>query len=148
MVQKAYGDSTMSRTQAFEWYKSFKEGREVIEDLPRSGRPSTSNTEENVAKIKKIVLDDRRMTEREIARDLNISNGSVHHILHDILGMRGVVAQLVPKHLNFLQKEYRKNVWNGNDSTFMELIITGDKTCVYEYDVETQSTIERMALRK
>ncbi|XP_037942879.1 protein GVQW3-like [Teleopsis dalmanni] len=101
-VGKAYGDSSISRTQAYEWYKSFKKGREVTEDLPRSERPSTSNTEENVAKIKKIVLEDRRMTEKEIARDLNISNGSVHHILHDILGMRRVAARLVPKHLDFL----------------------------------------------
>ncbi|XP_037942849.1 uncharacterized protein LOC119675716 [Teleopsis dalmanni] len=75
-------------------------GRGVIEDLPRSGRPSTSNTEENVPKIKKIVLEDRRMTEREIARDLNISYGSVHHILRDILGMTRVAARLVPKHNN------------------------------------------------
>ncbi|XP_037929080.1 putative uncharacterized protein DDB_G0282269 [Teleopsis dalmanni] len=59
------------------------EGREVIEDLSRSGRPLTSNTEENMTKIKKIVQKDRRMTEREIARDLNISNGSVHHIGHE-----------------------------------------------------------------
>ncbi|XP_037946086.1 uncharacterized protein LOC119678365 [Teleopsis dalmanni] len=143
MVQKAYGDSSMSRTQAYKWYKSFKEGREVIKDLPRSGRPSTSNTEENVAKIKKIVLEDRRMTKREIARDLNISNGSVYHILHDILGMRRVGARFVPKHLDFLQKVYRKNVCEemifeqGNNSTFMKRIITGDKTRVYEYDVET-----------
>ncbi|XP_037931402.1 protein GVQW3-like [Teleopsis dalmanni] len=106
MVQKAYGDSSMSRTQAYEWYKSFKEGREVIKDLPRSGRPSTSNTEENVAKNKKIVLEDLRMTKNVIALDLNILNGPVHHILHDILDMRRAAARLVPKHLNFLQKEY------------------------------------------
>ncbi|XP_037930546.1 protein GVQW3-like [Teleopsis dalmanni] len=142
MVQKAYGDFSMSRTQAYEWYKPFKEVREVIEDLPRSGRPSTSNTEENVTKINKIMLEDRRMTERDIARDLNISNGSVHHILHDILGMRRVAARLVPKHLDFLQKEYRKNVCEemifeyGNDSTFMKRIIPGDKIWVYEYDVK------------
>ncbi|XP_037930482.1 protein GVQW3-like [Teleopsis dalmanni] len=134
MVQKAYGDFSMSRIQAYEWYKSFKGGREVIEDLPRSVRPSTSNTEKNVAKIKKIVLEDRRITEREIARDLDISNGSVHHILHDILGMRRVAVPLVPKRLDFLQKEYRKNVCeemifeHGHYSTFMKRIIIGDET--------------------
>ncbi|XP_037959304.1 uncharacterized protein LOC119688710 [Teleopsis dalmanni] len=117
-------------------------GREVIEDLPPCGRPSISNTEENMPKIKKIVLEDRRMTEREIARDLNISNESVHHILHDILSMRCVAARLVSKHLNFLQKEYRKNVCedmifeHGNDSKFMKRIITGNETWVYEYDIE------------
>lgn len=83
------------------------------------------------------------MTEREIAQDIGISNGSVHHILHDVLGMRRVTARLVPKHLDLLQKEYRKNVSeemifeHGNDPTFIKRIITGDETWVYEYDIET-----------
>ena len=38
MLQKTYGESCMSKTQAYEWYKAFKEDREVIIDLPRSGR--------------------------------------------------------------------------------------------------------------
>ena len=33
MLQKAYGESTLSKTRAF------KSGRDVVEDLPRSGRP-------------------------------------------------------------------------------------------------------------
>ncbi|XP_037959306.1 protein GVQW3-like [Teleopsis dalmanni] len=93
----------LKMVEAYQWYKKFKEGREVIEDLPRSGRPSTSNTKENVAKIKKNVLEHRRKTEKAIACDLNISNGSVHHILYDILSMRRVAARLVPKHLDFLK---------------------------------------------
>lgn len=42
MLKKAYSDSYLSKTQAYEWYKAFKEGREVIEDLLRSGRQSRS----------------------------------------------------------------------------------------------------------
>jgi len=33
---EAYGDATLSRTVIFEWYKVFKEGREIVEDDPRS----------------------------------------------------------------------------------------------------------------
>ena len=47
MLQKTYGESCMSKTQAYEWYKGFKESREVVGDLPRFGRPSTSTNNEN-----------------------------------------------------------------------------------------------------
>lgn len=92
MLQKAYGDSnSLSKIQAYE-YKLFKDSREVV-DLPRSGCSSTSNTNENVDKVKKIVLVNRHMSEREITSTLSISNGSIHHILTEVLGLRRVQAQ-------------------------------------------------------
>ena len=39
MLEKAYGESTLSRIRAYEWYSGFKSGRDVVENLPRSGRP-------------------------------------------------------------------------------------------------------------
>ena len=41
LLQKAYGESSLLKTRAYEWYSPFKSGRDV-EDLPRSGRKSTS----------------------------------------------------------------------------------------------------------
>ena len=38
-LTEAYGDATLSRTMIFKWHKAFKEGREDVEDDPRSGRP-------------------------------------------------------------------------------------------------------------
>ena len=55
MLQKVYGESTLSKTRAYEWYSAFKSGRNVVEDLPRSGRPSTSSTEVDIAKVKEMV---------------------------------------------------------------------------------------------
>ena len=52
MLQKAYGESTLSKTRVYEWYSAFKSGRDVMKDLPRSGRPSLSSTEVNIAKVK------------------------------------------------------------------------------------------------
>ena len=39
MLENAYGVSTLSKTRGYEWYSAFKSGRDVLEDLSRSGRP-------------------------------------------------------------------------------------------------------------
>ncbi|KAJ8962201.1 hypothetical protein NQ318_018170 [Aromia moschata] len=41
MLKEVYGNECLSRTQLFEWFKWFKEGREMTEDDPRPGRPTT-----------------------------------------------------------------------------------------------------------
>ncbi|KYN35073.1 hypothetical protein ALC56_10593 [Trachymyrmex septentrionalis] len=35
MLQKCFGESTLSRTQVFEWHKAFSEGREDQDDAHR-----------------------------------------------------------------------------------------------------------------
>ncbi|XP_028047733.1 protein GVQW3-like [Monomorium pharaonis] len=143
MLQKAYGNSALSKTRAYEWYSAFKKGLKKVEDAPRSGRPSTSTTDDNVEKVKEIVLENRHASLRERAGELNIAYGSAQHIMVDILGMKRVAARLVPKDLNFVQKQFQKTVAQEmisevtDDPTMMKRIITGDKTWVYEYDVET-----------
>ena len=62
MLQKAYDKSNLSKTRAYEWYSAFKSGRDVVEDLPRSGRPSKSSTEVNIAKVKDIVTENRHLS--------------------------------------------------------------------------------------
>jgi len=52
--------------------KRFSEGRESVTDEERSGRLATSRTEENIAKIRQIVHENRRLTVRSIAEQVNI----------------------------------------------------------------------------
>ena len=59
ILQKYFGESTLSRTQVFEWHEAFREGREVVENLPHASRPSTSVNDDNIEKVKKIVLENR-----------------------------------------------------------------------------------------
>jgi len=40
------------KTAVYNWMKRFAEGRENVSDGERSGRPATSRTEENIAKIR------------------------------------------------------------------------------------------------
>ena len=55
----------MNRTQVHLRYNRFKEGRENINDNARPGRPSTSTTDENIEAVKKMILDNRRITIRD-----------------------------------------------------------------------------------
>ncbi|CAH2086179.1 unnamed protein product [Euphydryas editha] len=65
---------------------------------------------ENIDKVKKIVLTNRRITLSKVSEDLNISIGSFHSILTKNLGMSRVAAKFVPKLLNFAQKQHRINI--------------------------------------
>ena len=105
MLQKCFGESSLLRRQVFEWHKAFSEGREVVKNLPYASRPPTSVNDDNIEKVKKIVLENRRVGIRELAEALNISYGSTQHIVVHVLDMKRVATRLVPKVLNFLQKE-------------------------------------------
>jgi hypothetical protein len=50
----AYGDAALSRTTTFEWHKRFREGRESVKDDERSGRPTTSRTDDNIFAVDKM----------------------------------------------------------------------------------------------
>jgi len=61
-LKQAYGEHALSRSQVLKWYKAFSEGRESIKDEPRSGRASTSKTDNNVEIVGALVRSDRRLT--------------------------------------------------------------------------------------
>ena len=69
----AFGESTMSRTQVQLWYNRFKAGREDGNDDAHPDRPSMSTIDESIEAVKKMILDNRRITIREVADDVGIS---------------------------------------------------------------------------
>ena len=78
----------MKKTAVYKWVKRFSEGKETVTDEERSGRPSTSRNEENIAKICQIVRENRRLTVRSIAEQVNIDRERVRKILTEDLEMR------------------------------------------------------------
>ena len=96
-IQQMFGDVALSPTQTKEWFKRLKNGRESVESEPRSGRLCTSRNEEVKDQVREEVLNDRRVTVREITVEVGISTGSVHSILTEDLRMRRVSAKFVPK---------------------------------------------------
>ena len=79
----------MSRTCLFEWHRRFTEEREEVEDDHRSGRPSTSKTDENVEGVRQNVWSDHRLTVRMIADELGMNSERVWRIITEDLCKNG-----------------------------------------------------------
>ena len=65
-----------------------------VEDEPRFGRPCTSETDENVTKVRDLVRSGRRLTVRMISGVLNLNRQTVHTILTFELGMQKICGRL------------------------------------------------------
>ncbi|GFW89759.1 HTH_48 domain-containing protein [Trichonephila clavipes] len=132
----------MRRARGFEWFRLFKEGRQSLNSDPRSRHTSTSRNEDKIAQVKTVVRSDRRLTVRENAQECLISVGSCDEILRKV--MRRVSAKFVPRLLNenqqFQQLATSSDLFQSasDDLEFMKLIITGDESWVYGYDLETK----------
>jgi hypothetical protein len=66
MLKTAFGDERLSCARTFEWFKRVKEGRNSIDDNPRSGQPSTSRNYDFVVRVRELIHENRRLTVREI----------------------------------------------------------------------------------
>ena len=88
MLGQVYGDNATKKIEVYKWVKCFSEGRENVTDKERSGWPATSRTEENIAKIHQIVRENRRLTVRSVAEQVNIDRETVRKILTEGLDMR------------------------------------------------------------
>jgi len=110
MSAQVYGDSAAKITVVYEWVKCFSEGRESVPDEERSGRPATSRTEENTAKIHQTVRENRRLTVKSVAEQANIDRETVRKILTADLEMRKACSETVPKELTKEQGQRRVTI--------------------------------------
>jgi hypothetical protein len=96
------------------------EGREEGEDGKGPGRPSTSNTEENVEKIGEIVWKDRRFCIQMIAEMVITDKETVRQIHHDQLNMMKVRAKWSRKTLlknkTTTGKHFALTSWNESQN--------------------------------
>ena len=132
MIKSAYGDDAMGQSSVFEWHKLFREGREQVEDDQRSGRPSTSKSDENLVKVKNLLSSDCRLSVRMISELLHLPKTTVHVIVIENLEMRKMCAKLVPKALTDEPKDRRVKMCQ-------KLLHCVHETSheFFEYDLET-----------
>jgi len=97
-IQRVFGDDAMGITQIKEWYNRFKDGCTSVESDARSGRLSTGRNDELSDQVRTLVMQDRRVTVREVAEEVGIGTGSVHSILTDDWAMRRLSAKVMTTH--------------------------------------------------
>ena len=73
LLTVAYGEYAMKKSSVFEWHRQVKEGRENVQDDPRSGEPKTQRTDANVDRVRTLVPSDRRLGVTVIAEELNMN---------------------------------------------------------------------------
>ena len=96
MVAKL-GDDAPALSTVQKWAAEFKRGRESVAYDPRSQRPATATTQENIDRVHHIVMNDRRLTVNQIANVVGISREQVENILHKEHGISNVSALSVPR---------------------------------------------------
>jgi hypothetical protein len=136
-IQQAFGDDAMSISWIKEWYNCFKNCSTSVDSKPCSSRPSTSRNDNVIEQVRTAIMQDLRITVREIETELGVSIGSVHSILTKDLHMRRVSAKFVSKLLKMEQKQCHLDIAqdmldNANsDPNFLNTMITGNKRGVY-----------------
>ncbi|GFS07493.1 transposase [Elysia marginata] len=144
MVQ-VYAEKCPHYSTVTHWVRKFKSGFLSVIDEHREGRPPSVVTEKNVSTVEKLIMQDRRITVKQLAFETKISIGSVETILHDHLNLNKVSARWVPRLLTTDQKQERVNCCKhllrqeANDAFFFRRIVTMDETWIYQLDPELKS---------
>ncbi|GBM89667.1 hypothetical protein AVEN_2285-1 [Araneus ventricosus] len=103
-MEEVHEEQCLALCTIFRWCQRYEAGRVNIKDLPRPGQAHVVTNSATISAVDDLIWQNRRITTREIAVELSISKGTVHHIIHKKLGYGKVCAQWVSKHLSENQK--------------------------------------------
>jgi len=127
------------------WVALFKRGDFSTCDAPRPGRPKPVTTLEIIDQIHELILEDRQISAKSIAEQLDISCKWVRSIIHEDMDMRKLSMKWVPKCLNTDQKcqrcqssEQLLEFFQHDPNDFPLQLVTMDETWLYHYDPETK----------
>jgi len=120
-------------------------GINSVTDSPRPGQAHRVVTPEVIAAVEAIVKENGHVTVNEIAVHLDMSHGSAHHVVHDVLQFHKVSARWVPRQLTAQLKERRIDAcqellkrFKAEGDGFLGRIVAGDETCVRYHQPETK----------
>ncbi|XP_076059482.1 protein GVQW3-like [Oratosquilla oratoria] len=112
------GDDHLALSTVQKWAAEFKRCRENLEDDPRLGRPVTATTQENIDRIRHMVMDGRRLNVNQIANTSGISRERVENILHKERDISKMSARWVLRLMTSDQKHTRLIMSQANLSLF------------------------------
>jgi len=112
LVQKANVNEALNRSNVFRWYSRFREGRELVKDEERDGRPKSTRTEVTITAVADLVKNDSRIASRMIAESLNIPKTVVLRFLKEDLGKRKFCACFVPRSLTLSKGKIESHLAN------------------------------------
>ena len=69
MLVTVNADEAVTKKTVFKCFQRFQEGKELLEDEERSGRPSAARTDENIARVRTVVHENQRLTTRDIEEE-------------------------------------------------------------------------------
>jgi len=91
------GEHATSYATVKNWVAQFKRGDFSTCHSPRPRRPKTVTTPDIIDQIHEIILDDRLISAKSVAEQLDISCERVGSIIHEDLDMWKLSAKRVPK---------------------------------------------------
>ena len=122
----------------YEWSRKFLNGVSSVTDSPRPGQAHRVVTPEAIEAGEAIVKENRRVTVHEIAAHLDMSHGSAHHIVHDVLQVHRMSASWVPRQMTAELKGRHVDTcrellkrFEAEGDGFLGRIVTGDETWVH-----------------
>ena len=124
---------------------ALRKGRGDVTDNALPVRPSVFTTDEHIEAVKKMILNNRRITIREVADDVGILFGLCKAIFTDVLGMKRSAAKIPSKLLYFEQRLRHMDMAQemltpfNSDPDLLKKVITGDVSWVYGFDIEDKA---------
>ena len=144
MVNAAYGDQALSHSNVFRWYGRFRVGREDIEDDTSGGRPTECRNDNNVLAISQLLLQNRHLSLRMLADEVNIGKDTVKKIVVEDSRKPEICSRFVPHSLTPENKDRRIAACRDliatadSDPGFFKKIVNGDETWCFAYKPTTK----------
>ncbi|CAF3957146.1 unnamed protein product, partial [Rotaria sp. Silwood1] len=145
-LSSVYGDQVPSLRTVQRSSKSFREGREEIEDEVRPGRPITETTAKNIGQARLLIDHDPYITIEKVQEQTDLSYGTVQRIISGHLKLRKLTARYVPKDLNDFQRSEQIRICKKNLANFQKEtwrlcdVVTGDESWFYHQQIGRKSS--------